>query len=421
MAAPAGAAITAVRNIVLVPADASIDDDLLAGANRVLVSGTVVGDLVAAAFGEVRVTGVVDGDVLALAPLVRIDGEVTGSVRVIGGRLEISEDAVVGGDVLSATATADLDGALEGDLFGAALLGEVGGPVGAISMRGWSLLVDGPVDRRVEFLGWRLALGDGARVGGSAVSTGPIDVAEGAEVVGSVRRSPVPALPLRARSVLVLTALGGLVVAVAAGPLLAAGAPGWLSDRIEAVRRSPGRTALRGALLVVVPVAAVAAGAYLAGRIPSLTVGTIAAVLAVLWLAFAVVAATLGAVPLAVGIGHAIVGGSRSHLAAHLVGAVLIVALLLVPWVGAVVAVVAAAGAIGAAVGRGTARPAPGWFTQPSSRERDRDQQGGGGDGGDDEDADPQDLWREAAGEGAGDGEPGDEGEGEDGSDGELP
>ncbi|MGH9194113.1 MAG: polymer-forming cytoskeletal protein, partial [Acidimicrobiia bacterium] len=81
---PAHAELTQ-SDLVLVQADDVITEDLYAAGNRVQVDGRVEGDLYAAAFSEVKITGEVTGDVVVVASRLVISGRVGGSVRVASG------------------------------------------------------------------------------------------------------------------------------------------------------------------------------------------------------------------------------------------------------------------------------------------------------------------------------------------------
>src|SRR5688572_13671339 len=87
---PAFAAETAASEIVIIPEGDTVTEDLYAVGSRVLVEGTIEGDLIAFAAEEVIISGRVMGNVQAVAPTVTIDGEVSGSVRFTANRLTIS-------------------------------------------------------------------------------------------------------------------------------------------------------------------------------------------------------------------------------------------------------------------------------------------------------------------------------------------
>jgi len=122
--------------IVTIPADETVANDLYVFAGSVRVEGTVDGDLVAFG-GSIDVPGTVTGDVLAAGGRVTVSGTMGGDVRVAGGSLSIggkvAEDlaaaggqvsldpsGTVGEDMLVSAGRLTVDGAVTGDLMGTA-------------------------------------------------------------------------------------------------------------------------------------------------------------------------------------------------------------------------------------------------------------------------------------------------------------
>lgn len=385
---PVLAATTAVADLVLIPADDVLADDLYAGAGRVVVAGTVEGDVVAAAFGEVRVQGRVDGDLLVAAPTVVVTGEVMGSIRGLAGQVRVATGGVVGGDLAVTAGLVAIDGDVDGEVLGVGVVTTVGGSSGPLSVRGWSIDVTGTVDGEVRLLGRSVTIADGATVAGDVVATADPQVAEGATVTGSVRRAPVPVLPIRARSAVVVGAVVGLVVAIVAGPLLARVAPGFLRRAIDRSRRRPLAVLGRGVAFGVGPIVLVGLLVGLALAAPAVAGPAVAAasIVAMAWFVVGVGAAVLGAPAVTVAAGHLVVRRG-SHLAAHVVGLVGLLALVVVPYAGYGVALVGGLLAVGAALGPPGDRPPRGWF---STAQGDGDEQDDGGHGGDGEDPGPE-------------------------------
>jgi len=86
---------------VIIQAGQVINDDLYAGANEVVLDGTVNGDMVA--FGNiVTVNGTVNGDLISAAQTVVVNGTVTGGIRMAGSVLFVGEKAKIGGDIVAA-------------------------------------------------------------------------------------------------------------------------------------------------------------------------------------------------------------------------------------------------------------------------------------------------------------------------------
>ena len=145
-ALPAAAAETANSEFVIIQPDDVLEEDLYAGAIKVVVEGVIEGDLIAFAGEEVVIEGTVTGSVFAFAPRVTVNGEVGGSLRVTGndvfidgtiGRdvvaaaldVELSEVSSVGNDVLVWAWEASSRGRIGGDLSGSQRHLEVAGEV----------------------------------------------------------------------------------------------------------------------------------------------------------------------------------------------------------------------------------------------------------------------------------------------------
>ncbi|MGZ8481861.1 MAG: hypothetical protein ACXWWO_05325 [Candidatus Limnocylindria bacterium] len=84
---------------VTVPAGETVDGDLYAASDTIVIDGTVEGDVVAAG-GDIQVNGTVSGDLIATGGTVTVAGTVEGDARLAGGQLTVSGD--VGEDLLVA-------------------------------------------------------------------------------------------------------------------------------------------------------------------------------------------------------------------------------------------------------------------------------------------------------------------------------
>ena len=131
---------------VTIPANETVQGDLVASGGTVRIDGRVEGDLVASG-GQVIVDGTVTGDVLAAAGTTTISGQVDGDARVASGqaRIEgrIGEDLLlgvgqatvapgtqIGGDLIFAAGRMQLDGTVAGDVLGSTGNYTQGGSVG---------------------------------------------------------------------------------------------------------------------------------------------------------------------------------------------------------------------------------------------------------------------------------------------------
>lgn len=110
--------------------DEVVDEDLIVGASKVRIYGTVNGDLYAAG-GTVLIDGTVNGDILVIGGTVEFSGTVTKNARILGGdvlvsgevgnnlsicagNVEISDKAVVYNSLVVGAGTVIIDGEISG-------------------------------------------------------------------------------------------------------------------------------------------------------------------------------------------------------------------------------------------------------------------------------------------------------------------
>lgn len=86
---------------VVIDADEVIDDDLYVGATNFTLNGTVTGDLFVGS-ETIIINGTVEGDLMAAGQSVIINGTVADDARIAGYLLELGAEAEVGGDLVSA-------------------------------------------------------------------------------------------------------------------------------------------------------------------------------------------------------------------------------------------------------------------------------------------------------------------------------
>jgi len=281
-ATPALAAETSNSEFVIIPEGDVFPEDLYAGAIRVVVEGTLDGDLIAFAAEEIVIAGTVTGSVTAATPRVTIEGEVGGSLRVTGNRLDI--DGRVEGDVVAAVVSADLGAESEvgGDVllwaWDVSALGTIGSDLTG-SQRNLELAgtVGGDVDVTVSQLtvvGDLAVAGDlGYRSQNEAVGL------DRASVDGAiVDKAPLPP-NLRVRA---LGLLGRFLVILFLSVAALAAAYGWprrTSEAVANVSRSPLRRWLTGAAILFSPVIAVAVTGVILGLAPAAAAFPLLAVL----------------------------------------------------------------------------------------------------------------------------------------------
>jgi cytoskeletal protein CcmA (bactofilin family) len=345
LALPAMAAETSNAEFVIIPEGDVFPEDLYAGAIRVIVNGTLDGDLVAFAAEDVVITGTVTGSVTAIAPSVRVEGKVEGSLRVSGNRLDV--DGSVEGDLVAAVVSAELgpDSEVGGDVLAwgwdVAALGAVGGDVQGTQR---NLELAGSVAGDVDVAVHRLTIVDSLTVGGD-FGYRSANEAEGLDRVSAegtiVAKQPLPP-NIRVRALMLMGRFMVILFLSIAALTTAYGWPGRTSRAIAEVGRTPLRRWFVGAMIVFSPLFAIAVTALILGLAPAAAAFPLLVVLVPLILA-------LFGLTLAVGLvaGAPVVGWLGGVLVrrfelygAILAGSVAVGVIWYLPWVGLLVPVV---------------------------------------------------------------------------------
>lgn len=352
-----------------------VEDDLIVSGQEIYIDGTVKGDLVAFG-GFVEVNGTVEGDLIVAAAELRLAGTVADDVRAAGagvivtgkvgddlfaaagggqgsaafgsvnGRqiqqgLEVGRDAVIGGDAYLGAGAARFDGAVKGDLNAGA---------GMLSLTG---TVGGDANLDVG----ELSVADSAHVAGVLDYSTPSEVGMPAEVAGEVRYEPPPppqpadtGSGLMGKLVRLLLTLAGFALV---GWLVLRFTPRLVRAPAEALAARPGQAGLYGllaaVLLFIVPI--------LSGLVVLAVLvfwGWFPALMFFLFLTAALVLAwTLSPLVTGLWLGRWLLeatGRSGGDFLALAVGALLIVLLGSVPWVGWLVYLASFLLALGGAV-----------------------------------------------------------------------
>jgi len=339
IALPAVAAETSNAEFVIIQEDDVFPEDLYAGAIRVVVNGTLDGDLVAFAAEDVVITGTVTGSVTAIAPSVRVEGTVEGSLRVSGNRLQI--DGNVDGDVVAAVFAADLGAGsrVGGDVliwgWDVAALGTVGGDVTGTQR---NLELAGAVEGDVDVAVSRLTVVSPLSVGGD-LGYRSANEAEGLDQVTSggtiVAKEPLPP-NIRVRALMLLGRFMVIVFLSIAALTAAYGWPARTSRAIAEVGRAPVRRWLAGALVVFSPIIAIGVAALIVGVAPAsaafpLLVVLIPLILALFGLSFAL--ALVAGAPVVGWLGGVIFRRFEIY-GAILTGSIVVGLVWYLPWLG---------------------------------------------------------------------------------------
>lgn len=355
-ALPAAAAETSNSEFVIIQEDDVFPEDLYAGAIRVLVEGTLQGDLVAFAAEEIVIDGTVTGSVTAVSPRVVVNGDVEGSLRVAGNSLDV--DGRVGGDVVASVWSASLSPGSEvgGDaLFWAwdvAALGRVGHDLTG-SQRHLELAgeIGGDVDVTVE----TLTVVDDLAVGGdlgyrSDNEAMGLDLAEVEGVV--VDKTPLPP-NLRVRALSLLGRLMVVLFLTVAALTTAYGWPDRTARAVMVVGERPLRSWVVGAGILFAPVLLLLVTALILGLAPPAAAFPLLVVLVPLILALLGLSLALGLVAgiPAVGWLGGVVFRRFGLYGSILAGSVLVGVVWYLPWVGWLVPLVALPLGLGAWIG----------------------------------------------------------------------
>jgi cytoskeletal protein CcmA (bactofilin family) len=269
---PALAAETASSEIVIITEDDTVADDLYATGVRIIIEGTIEGDLIAFAAEEVVISGEVTGSVLAIAPSVTIGGDIGESLRVSTGSLSLSGS--VGADLVAAAFDVELDsgseigrdalvwavGMTSGGSIGARLQGtqrtlELAGQVGGdVDISAGRLVVSGPLEVAGD-LGYR-----------SASEAEGLDEADVGGVVA--RKTPVPP-NIRVRALGLLARILVVLGLTSAALLVGWGWPRRTRLAGERARAQTLRAFGYGAVVVLSPLLLAGLAAVVAGLAPA--------------------------------------------------------------------------------------------------------------------------------------------------------
>lgn len=333
--APIPVGAVSASNNIIIPEGRVIGEDLFAAAGRrVIVEGTIRGDLTVVT-QELIVTGEVEGDINGFAWNVDVTGEIGGSVRVVGWDVDVG--GAVADDVVTLARSLDVTGDIGRDVLVAAISARHSGRA-AGELRGellWGLRVDGFVGEDIDVGVHRLEITESASVGDAVAWrqglisqnvrgwSSRVDVAAGADVgiVAEVQPRPTD-LTYRALRLLfhVLRFVGFIFL----GMLLLAVFPRVTRRATEKAWNRPGGTFILGlVLLLLVPIAAI---------VSFFTI--ILAPLGLLALGLWVFALFVGAVPALTALGRRGMSSPRSFVASFVTAAVVWRLLRIIPLAG---------------------------------------------------------------------------------------
>ena len=331
-------------DLVLVRADDVVTEDLYAAGNRISVEGRIEGDLIAAAFEEVVISGEVTGDVTVVAGRVTITGSVGGSVRASARTVQVGGSIADDLAIVSWETVLDPSGRVGRDLINWGRFGRIVGDVGRdLTGRFSRLALDGPVGGLVDVVVGELVIGAAAEVEGNVAyrSTREAEV-NSARIGGSViRRTPLPA-NIQVRALQLLTLVLVILILTAAGLLMASFWPDLLASTMTAAARG-WRTWLAGLGILMSPVIAAGVVGLILGIAPSAAAVPLLIILLPVVVGLGglvLLTALFGVIPAAAALARAVFRPMRSPAAAVMVGMLLIGIVMLIPavrWVAAAI------------------------------------------------------------------------------------
>jgi cytoskeletal protein CcmA (bactofilin family) len=352
LALPAGAAEIVSSDLVIITEDTVVTGDHYVAANRVLVRGTIDGDLFALAGQDVSIEGEVTGSVTALASEVSVSGIIGGSLRVTSPSVQISGQ--VSGDVVAVAFGIELvpGGQVGADLvmwaWNAGSHGSVSEDVEGSQRR---LELSGDVTGNVRVSADRLSIVDDLRVGGDLTyrsNNGAvgIDLVDADGVV--VQQTPMkPNIRVRA---LALAAKILVSIVLAAMALVVSSVWPERSERAMAgLEAAPFRSFLTGAAVVLSPVLVLGVAVSVLAFAPSSTaLPLIAALIPLLFavMGIVLVASLFAGMPAVAWIG-ARLKKQTTVAGAVAIGSAVVAILWLIPVVGWIIALLVLAAGMG--------------------------------------------------------------------------
>lgn len=383
VAPPAGAierptilAERAAAATVLVREGDIVDEDLYAGGNRVLIEGTVQGDLVVAAFQTLEISGTVEGDVVGYSPLVVVTGSVEGSLRVAADVVRVEGD--IGVDVFTGARSTVITGSVGRDIQAWTLSLDVRARVGRdILGRVFdNARLAGVIERDVEITVRDLEILAGTRIEGSLGYRSSQEAEIAADVeVGRVLTRRDPVTPnVRIQAIFTLTWVLVVIAIAGLGFLLFWLMPRTLHMAIESVQTRTFLSLVVGFLVLVVPLAlfviivvqVIDSSPELA--LPSAVIGLPIGFLLLGMLLFGLL---VSPVPVLTALGMKFARGRRSALFGYFIGFLVWLLILLIPTLRVLVTVLLAILGLGAwTLGLVAARGRYEWALWPAGKHR---------------------------------------------------
>ncbi|MGH2531220.1 MAG: hypothetical protein ACRDJW_02830 [Thermomicrobiales bacterium] len=240
-------------NAPSVSSNETIDDDLFIFGAEVDVRGNVAGDVVATA-ADFSLTGEIEGSLSLATGTATIGGSVGRSVRIAGGEVTVTGE--IGGDVvlLGGELTIESGASVAGDVVVTGGDTTILGPVrGEVRGSAGELRINAEISDDVRVTAEQVRLQSRARIGGDLDYRSRNDaiIDERADVAGEIERREPSLLPWDNANIWVLSAVFRLLCALIAGAVIVMVMPRSAAAVADALRATPLRTVVLGAILVV--------------------------------------------------------------------------------------------------------------------------------------------------------------------------
>lgn len=337
MAAPVLALDARANDTVTVTSGEEVDEDLYLAGRSITCNGNVNGDVFAAG-QTVTLGGDIADGVTAAGQTVLVTGDVGHGARLAGSTIDVSSS--IGRDVLAAGASINIESTamVAGDLFIGASQAVVDGQIGGDLVGGCEdLVIGGTIEGDVSVEVNRLTIQPDARIQGSLSYTSETEASIPAgTVAGTVEftqkaREEVQARPRGLEALAPLAFFAGLtwkiltyLMALLAGIVLILVWPRAMAATSDAIRTKTGPVAGWGAIgLFVTPLAAIV-----------ICVTIIGLPLGLITLALWLILLYLAKLPVALVIGHLILGRSKPLQGKGLMIGSLALGLLLLSLIG---------------------------------------------------------------------------------------
>ena len=245
--------------IILIPSDEVIDEDLYLAGDTAIIEGTVNGDIWAAC-RDITVSGDVMGSVFSTSGNTTLLGRVKNGVKVMGGTLkiegQIGHDLFFFGNELNITN----NGIIGGDFFFGAREIIIEGPVmGNLKGGGQTVIINNRIGGDVKLWLQYLTLSNSAVIGGDLTYTSDEEalIQPGADIRGAVMHQ-IPEYRDRLKDIFPFLIIAGVVAKILnfvmtllVGLVFILLFPRWINSLSDAIKKKPGASVGWGAVILV--------------------------------------------------------------------------------------------------------------------------------------------------------------------------